>query len=182
METIQRYLQDAIAAETSFEDQLRSFAHDVRDDFEVQALFFGHAAETHKQIERLTERLRELGGDLSGPKFTLAHLFSSAPKLAQAAHAPEERLVQNLIAAFSVVNGERAMYEALVISAAAAADRSTEMLAREIAAQKSAAAEKIWHFLPSRSKIAFNVLTAGEMDPAVDTKMPDDRIMDETLS
>ena len=182
MEAIQRYLQDSIAAEASFESQFRSFAQDVVDDFEVKTLFFGYDAGTHQRIEKLTARLQELGGSTSGTKSSLAHLFSFVPKLAQAKHAPEERIVQNLIAAFSVANGKCAMYEALATTAGTAADTTTEALAREIAAQDSATAEKIWHFLPSRSKIAFNVLTAGEIDPSIDTKTTDDRIVDETLS
>jgi ferritin-like metal-binding protein YciE len=179
-EAIRRYLQDAIAAESSFESQLRSFAHEGGDDFEVQALFFGHAAETSRQIERLTARLQELGGAPSGAKGSFARFFNSAPKLAQATHRPEERLVQNLMAAFSVESGERAMYEALATTAQTAGDAITERLAREIAAEETAIAEKIWHFLPSRSKIAFNMLTVGEVDPSVETKAVDDRIVDQT--
>jgi ferritin-like metal-binding protein YciE len=179
-EVVRRYLQDAIAAESSFESQLRSFAHDSGDDFEVQSLFFGHAAETSRQIERLMARLQELGGAPSGAKSSLARFFSSAPKLAQATHRPEERLVQDLIAAFSVENGERAMYEALAATARIAGDAITETLAREIAAEETATAEKIWHLLPSRTKIAFNMLTVGEIDPSVETKRVDDRIVDQT--
>jgi ferritin-like metal-binding protein YciE len=181
IEVVRRYLQDAIAAETSFEAQLRAFAHEGGDDFEVQSLFFGHAAETHRQIERLTSRLGELDGSPSKTKSSFAHLSSLAPKLAQASHRPEEQLVQNLIIAFCVKNGERAMYEALATTARIAADYVTESLAREIAAEETATAEKIWHFLPSRSKIAFNMLTAGEIDPSVETKAMDDRIVDESL-
>jgi ferritin-like metal-binding protein YciE len=181
VDAIQKYLQDAVAAENSFESQLRSFANDVRDDFEVQALFFSHAAETHQRIEKLTFRLQELGGSTSGAKSSLAHFFSFVPKIAQAGHVPEERIVQNLIAAFSVANGKRAMYEALAAAAGTGADTTTEVLARETAAEESAIAEKIWRLLPSRSKIAFNVLTAGEIDPSIDTRTTDDRIVDETL-
>jgi ferritin-like metal-binding protein YciE len=184
VEAIQKYLQDSLAAESSFESQLRSFAHEVGDDFEVQALFFSYAAETHRRIERLTVRLQDLGGGgtTSGAKSSLAHLFNFAPKLAQAGHALEERIVQNLIAAFSVANGKRAMYEALAAAAGTASDTTTEALARETAAEESATAEKIWHFLPSRSKIAFNVVTAGEIDPSIDTRTTDNRIVDGTLS
>ena len=181
VEMIRQYLQDAIAAETSFESQLRSFAHEGGDDFEVQALFFAHAAETHRQIERLEARLNQLGGNPSGGKSFLAHLFSFVPKVGQATHLPEEKLVQNLIAAFSVENGERAMYEALAVTARSAGDGITEALAREIAAEETAMAEKIWHFFPSRSKIAFNMLTVGEIDPSVETKVGENRILDENL-
>ena len=176
MSVIQKYLQDVIAAEEGFEGQFRSFAQDG-EDFDVQALFLGHAAAIRRQIERLTLRLHELGGTPSKAKSSLAHLFSSAPKIAQAFHAPEERIVQNLMMAFAIESGKRAMYEALAVTSRQAADITTETLAREIAAEETAVAEKIWHFLPSRSKIAFNVLTAGEVDPAVDTRTVDDRIV-----
>jgi len=181
VEAVRRYLQDVIAAETSFETQLQSLAHEGGDDFEVQALFFAHAAETHRQIERLTARLAELGGSPPGTKSSFAHFSSLAPKIAQATHRPEERLVQNLIIAFCVENGERAMYEALATTAQAAADHVTETLAREIADEETATAEKIWHFLPSRSKIAYNMLTVGEIDPSVETKAGEHRILDENL-
>lgn len=181
VEVIRRYLQDAIAAETSFESQFRSFAHEGRDDFEVQAHFFEHAAAIHRRIERLKVRSEELGGSSSEAKSFLAHLFSFAPKIAQATHLPEEQLVQNLIAAFCVVQGERAMYEALAASAQTAADSVTEALAREMSAEEAATAEKTWHFLPSRSKIAFNLLTVGEVDPAVETKVGENRILDDNL-
>jgi ferritin-like metal-binding protein YciE len=179
-EIVRQYLQDAIAAESSIESQLRSFAHEGGDDFEVQSLFFEHAAETSRQIERLAARLHELGGVSSGAKSSLAHFFSSAPRLAEITHRPEERLVQNLIAAFCVENGERSMYEALATVARIAGDATTEAMVREIAAEETATAEKIWHFLPSRSKIAFNMLTLGEVDPSVETKTVDDRIVDRT--
>jgi hypothetical protein len=50
-------------------------------------------------------------------------------------------------------------------------------LAREIQDEERGTAEKLWSFIPSRAKIAFNLLTAGEMDPSVDTKMADDRVI-----
>ncbi len=82
----------------------------------------------------------------------------------------EGKLVQNLITALCVETGEMAMYEALASVAAAAGDGTTELLAREIQAEEQRTAEKLFHFLPTRSKIAFNVLTAGEVDPSVETK------------
>jgi ferritin-like metal-binding protein YciE len=171
-----RYLDDAIAAERSFETQLRSFAEQGDDD-EVQSAFLNHAGQTRTQHERLARRLEQLGGSPSTGKTVLADLYQMGPKLAQAGHVAEERITQNLIAAFSVETGECAMYEALATIAAAAADLETERLAREIQAEEQHAAELIFRFIPSRSKIAFNVLTPHEVDPAIDTKAPDDRII-----
>jgi hypothetical protein len=58
----------------------------------------------------------------------------------------------------------------------AAGDPETERLAREIQSEERQAAELIFRFIPSRSKIAFNLVTPHEIDPAIDTKAPGDRI------
>ncbi len=175
-EIIGRYLQDAIAAEGSFESQLWAFSREG-EDAEVQGVFADHAEETQSQHRRLAARLQELGGSPSAGKDLLAHLFGISPKIAQAAHLPEERLCQNLVMAYSVEASECAMYEALASVAGAAGDWPTERLAREIQQEELRAAGKFWSFLPSRSKIAFNLLTAWETDPAVETKAPDDRLV-----
>lgn len=175
-DVIRKYLQDAIAAEDSFESQLRSFSA-VGDDAEVQAVFAIHANETAVQSKRLTVRLGELGGAPSAVKTVLAHLFSLTPRTAQLTHTPDERLVQNLIAAFAVETSECAMYEALAAVAQAKGDAITERLARDIQSEEQQTALKLWSFIPSRAKIAFNLLTAGELDPAVETKLPDDRLL-----
>jgi len=173
---IRRYLEDAIAGEKSFETQLQGFAREGDDD-EVQAAFTIHAAETRRQYERLTARLEELGGSASTAKSFFAHIFGLAPKSAQVGHAPEERTTQNLIMAFTVENSECAMYEVLAAAAEAAGDTATETLAREIQAEEKQTADKIWHFIQSRAKIAFNLLTASETDPSVNTRAADNRLI-----
>ncbi len=173
---IKRYLEDAIAAERSFESRLRGFAEEG-DDAEVRSAFLAHAEETRSQHERLTARLQALGGATSAVKSFLDQLFSFAPKSTQVGHSPDERLVQNLVLAFALEKSECAMYETLATVAAAAGDAATEELARDIQAQEGKAADKLWSFIPSRSKIAFNLLTAGEIDPAIETKAPDDRVL-----
>ena len=169
-EVIREHLQNLIAAEKAFEERLREFATEG-DDEEVQLTFADHADETHLHLDRLRGRLAELGSTESSEKSALSRILGLAPRLAEASATPEERLVQNLITAFCVETGECAMYEALASAARACGDRITEDLARNIQAEERRAAEKIFHFLPSRSKIAFNVLTAGEIDPAVETKV-----------
>ncbi|MGI8958828.1 MAG: DUF892 family protein [Bryobacteraceae bacterium] len=173
---MRRYLEDAIASEKSFETQLQGFAREG-DDEEVNAMFAIHAAETRRQYDRLTARLEELGGSPSTAKSFLAHIFGLAPKSAQVGHAPEERTTQNLIMAFTVENSECAMYEALAAASEAAGDTATETLAREIQAEEKQTAEKIWRFIPSRAKIAFNLLTASETDPSVNTRTADNRLI-----
>jgi ferritin-like metal-binding protein YciE len=142
-QSINRYLEDAIAAEKSFETQLRGFAKDATFD-EARNLFEQHAVETKRQYEVLTARLEALGGSTSTLKSLLAHLFNSAPKMAQLGHENEERTAQNLIMAFAVENAEVAMYEALVIAAETVGDDVTADLARRIQAEERATAEKVW--------------------------------------
>jgi ferritin-like metal-binding protein YciE len=169
-QVLREYLQNAIAAEEAFGKRLREFASDG-DDQDVQLAFAEHADESSVTTDRLKARLAELGGSPSGGKSSLAVFLELAPSVAQAGHTAEERLVQNLITAYCVEAGECAMYEALAVTAHAAGDTVTESVAREAQAEERSAAEKLLHFLPTRTKIAFNLLTADEIDPAVETKV-----------
>jgi len=96
-----RYLQDAIAAEKSFETQLRGFAEEG-DSAQAHALFATHADETRRQYEDLTSRLNALGGSVSTVKSFLAHIFGLTPKTAQLGHEESERVTQNLMMAYAV--------------------------------------------------------------------------------
>ncbi len=175
-ELIRRYLQDAVAAESHFETQLRAFSQEG-DDEEVQLLFAQQADQTRRHYDWLAARLDELGSSPSGAKAFFAHVLGLAPKFAQAAHSQEERTVQNLIAAFTIEHGACATYEALANIAYAAGDTITEALARQIQSEEREAAETVWRSIPSRSKIAFNLLTATEVDPAVETRTADNRLV-----
>lgn len=165
-DSLRRHFEEAVAVESGFEEQLRAFAGDG-DDEEVKQAFAAHAAETRAQIERLKRRLEEIGGDPNTSARTLALI---APVL-QIAYATEERIVQNLLAAYTAEAGECAMCEALIQVARAAGDETTGNLVRSIQAEAHRAADKFWGFIPSRSIIAYNVLTIGEVDPAVETKV-----------
>jgi ferritin-like metal-binding protein YciE len=169
-DTVRRYLEDAAAAESAFETQLRAFATEG-DDEEVKTAFRTHAAETRTQLKLLSARLEELGGETSSIKEAAARVLSLAPPTVQIAHASEERTTMNLIAAYTVEAGECALYEALIEVARAAGDETTVTLARSIQAEAHRTADKLWSFIPSRSIIAFNVLTIGEVDPSIDTKV-----------
>jgi ferritin-like metal-binding protein YciE len=173
---VRRYLEDLFAAEKSSEAQLRGFAKDG-DDADVQTAFLSHAEQTRTQMERLGERLQALGGTPSTASNSFAQLFDLTPKPVPLGDGAEGRVAQNLMMAFAIEKSECAMYEALASVAAAAGDSTTETLARDIQAQETAAADQLWHFIPTRAKIAFNMLTAGEIDPAIETKAPDDRLI-----
>ena len=151
---IPRYLEDAIAAEKSFETQLRGFARDSEFG-EVNAVFISHADETKGQYDRLTARLHELGGEPSGAKSILAHVFNAAPGAAQIGHTAEERVTQDLIMAYAVENAEIAMYESLALTANAFSDFDTERLARDIQSQEKEAAGKVWKLIEPVAGKAF---------------------------
>ncbi|HLH01426.1 MAG TPA: DUF892 family protein [Bryobacteraceae bacterium] len=174
-QVLRRYLDEAITAEKAIEAQLEEFAAAASDDSEIQELFRLHAGETRSQQERLAARLTALGGS-EHARNPLASFFEHAPKLPQAVHTIEERALRNLIAGYTAETAEIAFYEALANVARAAGDPDTEALARAIQDEERIMAEKLWYLLPSRSKIAFNMLTVTEVDPAVETKMADDRV------
>jgi ferritin-like metal-binding protein YciE len=159
-EVLARYLEDAIAAEKSFESQLISFSEEVQDSV-VQAMFRLHAEETKQQYTVLTQRLEELGGSTSTIKSFLAHLFNSAPKLAQVGHDVFERETQDLMMAFAVENAEVAMYESLAEVARLSGDSRTESLAREIQQQEKSTAEKVWAQVSPAARRAVQAATAA---------------------
>ena len=167
-DVIKRYLQDAIAAEHSFETQLQGFAKEG-DDEAAKAAFHQHALETKQQYERLTARLEALGGSTSTAKSFLAHIFGLSPKTAQLGHESEERTTQNLMMAYAVENSEIAMYESLITVAEAAGDTETAALAREIQQQEKLTAQKVWSLLPNAAVTAFRRVTAKQGAAAATT-------------
>jgi ferritin-like metal-binding protein YciE len=158
-DVIKRYLQDAIAAEKSFETQLQGFAKEGNDDA-AKSAFHQHALETKQQYERLTARLEALGGSTSSAKSFLAHIFGLSPKTAQLGHEEEERTTQNLMMAYAVENSEIAMYESLISVAEAAGDSETAALARSIQQEEQTTADKVWNLLPTAAVTAFRRVTA----------------------
>jgi ferritin-like metal-binding protein YciE len=140
---LKRYLEDAIAAEKSFETQLTGFSKEA-NNATVRQLFQQHAQETKEQHLQLSSRLEQLGGSTSTLKSVLAHVFNVAPKIAQLGHDEYERQTQNLMMAFAVENAEIAMYEALAEACRLAGDKETEALAVRIQEQERATADKVW--------------------------------------
>jgi ferritin-like metal-binding protein YciE len=170
------YLDDAVTAAKSFEAELRKFAGEG-DDEDVQRAFAAHAGETQCQYERLLEQLEQLGGHSSGAAHSLARAFEVSSQIPPAGDIQEERTVQHLIATFGVEAGECAFYEALACIAAASGDTKTELLARQIQGEHEQAGKKLFSFIRSRSKIAYNMLTPNELDPAVETKAFDNPVV-----
>lgn len=167
-DAVRSYLENAQAAENNCENQLRAFARHGDDD-EVQGIFASHADQARVRSERLKLRTGESGGKPSG-------IFHSAPKLAQSAHVAEEQTLQDLVAAYSIHRGICALYEALSAVTQVSRDEATRNLAVQFQAEQAQAAQNVWRFLCSRSKIAYNVLTAGERDPAIETRATENRV------
>lgn len=164
-EVIQRYLEDAIAAERNFETQLKTFSKEG-EQTPVQNLFAEHAIETKHQHERLAARLHALGGSPSTVKSFFAHIFNFAPKVAQLGHDPSEKNSQDLIIAFAIENSEIAMYEELAIVAGFAGDTETERLARTIQEEERAAAEKVWNLIDASCRQSFMRVTTNHANMA----------------
>jgi ferritin-like metal-binding protein YciE len=162
---IKRYLEDAIAAERTFESQLRGMATEGNNE-RVKQAFLDHADETRSQYDRLEARLRQIGGSPSTMKSVLAHIFAFPPKAAQLGHEEEERTTQNLIIAYTVENSEIAMYEALAAVASAAGDTPTEQLAREIQKEEERTRDKVWSMLAPCAVSAFEALVSAEQPVA----------------
>lgn len=160
-DSIKAYLEDAIAAEDTFESQLSDFA-DQGSGEQVHALFRRHAGETRRQREHLTERLKDLGGTPSGTKSFIAHLVGLSPKLAQLGHDVMDRLTQDLMIAYAIENCEMAMYESLIAVSESAGDRTTAELARSIQNEERDAADKIWQRLSPTALAAFHKMAGVE--------------------
>ncbi len=166
---VREYLIDAIAAERNSETQLAAMSK-TGDHAPSQKAFSEHARETKEQVRRLTERLEAIGGSPSTFKSFVAHLLNFAPKLAQFGHDVSEHNTQNLIIAFTLENGEVAMYEALATAASVAGDMQTEQLARELQQEEEHAAKLFWHLIaPVAREGMLRISDARERNPNLTT-------------
>ncbi len=128
---IVRYLQDAEAAERTFEDALASLSK-AGDQPAVQSALAGMSRNARSQHERLQARLEALGAGSSSAKSALAHVLAFAPELAQWGETEDQKSTQDLMIVIGAAAAESAMYEALATAAAAAGDPATEALARQL--------------------------------------------------
>ena len=140
---IARYIDDAIALEASSVTGLKDMISEATDPQDA-ALFQEHLTQTESQRERLTARLRALGGTHSGLKDLMNKIGIAATDLLHGGKDPGDKATRNLIQAYSIENLEIAMYESLATAATEAGDTETATLAREIQAEEEAAAKKIF--------------------------------------
>jgi len=172
-----QYLLAAVRMEGICGDRLREFSAAVNDDDEVRGLFEKQARERSRQSELVLSRLKEWGGERDGSEEDLSSIFTLAPALFQPGDATEERLVQNLMVGYAAERGLCGLYELLRAASQLESDPETTNLATKLLAEHENSAQELYHMLPSRSKIAFNMLTVSEVDPSVETKMADDRLV-----
>ncbi len=145
-EVLIRYLEDVIAAEHNFEDQLSSLA-DRGDQPYVKELLREGSMGARRQREMLTARLHALGGTPSRAKSILAHFLAYPPAAAQAGQEEYEKNTQHLIMGMAAAAAEMAMYEALATVASEAGDAETEHLARQMQEHERADHERVWSLL-----------------------------------
>lgn len=157
-EIIVRHLENAVAAERSFEDLLNTFSK-TGNQLEVKEMFAQLSRKARSQHERLEARLRELGGTPSTAKSAMAHVFGFAPSIAQTGHSPEEKNAQHVMMTHAAAAGEAAMYEALATVAAEAGDTETERLARELQTEEREDQQMAWGILPDSALDAFRSVT-----------------------
>jgi ferritin-like metal-binding protein YciE len=170
LDLLKTHLEDAIAAETNFEHRLRDFAADC-DDEDVKASFLSHAAQAGENCQRLTGMVQELDARISDTKTAAASSSGAMPAAVLSGHIQEERTVQHLIMAYTLAAGSSSMYEGLRTVASASGETEMAALLHGMQARSASFAGKVFHFIPTRSIIAYNMLTIAEVDPSVETKI-----------
>jgi ferritin-like metal-binding protein YciE len=146
-EVVRRYLQDAIAAEESFETQFERFAGQSGSP-EIDRIYRSHASEIKNHRKKLAARLDGLGGSIATTRGLLTHFLRLTPKIMQHRHATSAARVQNAVLAFAIENSEVALYEILANVAEAAGDTETASLTRSIQQEKKTSVAQIWKLLP----------------------------------
>lgn len=164
--------------EESLEQQLARYAAFPGDDEEVQRLFAYGCEQARENVQALVSRLAQLDGLPAHDDVQASTLAGVASALDHSGHVTEEQTLQNLVAAYTAVSAQLGGYKLLGLMASAAADALTVSLAAQLQSNKQSVAERIFHFIPSRAKIAFNMLTPSEIDPAVETRAADDRLLE----
>jgi ferritin-like metal-binding protein YciE len=158
-ELVVKYLEDAEAAERNFEHTLTTFGH-TGEQNEAKSMFERASMKAKTQHERLEARLRSLGGSPSTAKSILAHLLAMSPTTAQLGHEGAEKNTQHLIACIAAASAEIAMYESLAQVSAAAGDRETEQLARQLQEEEREDYELAWKLLKPSALAAFQTVAS----------------------
>jgi ferritin-like metal-binding protein YciE len=158
---LNRYIEDAQAAERNFEDALHSFG-DSGVQEPIQKLMTRAGERARTQHERLAALLERRGGKPSEGKSLLAHMLALSPLTAQAGHGPAEKNTQHLIITYGAA--EMAMYESLAVSADTVGAADVQALARQLQSEERDDAEQVWPLLRPSATDAFESEIAGGRD------------------
>jgi len=158
-ERIGRYLEDAIAVESSAITGLKDMMSEATDQQDTM-LYQQHLAETERQKERLEAVLHARGQHTNKLKDVMNKIGLAATDLLHAGKDPGDRATRNLIQAYTIENLEVAMYESLYAAATAAGDVEVATLAKEIQAEEKATAQKIF---PRIAPMARTAVMAGDI-------------------
>lgn len=161
---LNRYIEDAIAAERNFEDALHSFGETgIQEPTRKLLAKAGDKAKT--QHERLTQLLERRGGKPSEAKSALAHMLAFSPLSAQVGHSPAEKNTQHLIVTYGAAAAETAMYESMAVAAEETGDTDVVSLARQLQTEERDDAEQVWPLLEPSATDAFQREAAGSRAP-----------------
>ena len=144
---IHRYLNEAIAAEEALAHQFQKYSKQAEDEAARNA-FHQYAEEAKGHERRLRDALAAAGGSPPVMKILLGHIFGLGAKPADTDGGPADGMMQDLVLSCAVENSEAGMYQVLATMADAAGEGDTADLARDIQAQKHAAADKLRSLLP----------------------------------
>lgn len=164
-EVLSRRVNDAIDLSKILSMQLRSLS-DHGDDDEVRDFLLQQSDASAGERDWL---LQFSGGE--GHRRSGVELASQLPVSPFSERNDEEKVLDGLIAAYAALTAKRAVFLGVREAAMNTGETTLAQSAMEAATSAAKASAEAWHFLPSRSKIAFNTLTAGEIDPAVETKV-----------
>jgi ferritin-like metal-binding protein YciE len=153
-EIVIRYLQDAEAAERTFEDALAAFSKSGEQG-PVQSLMSWMSEKAKSQHERLEARLAAYGAERSAMKSWLAHAIAFTPTSAQLGHTPDEKSTQHLMITYAAAAAEMAMYESLASVSEALGDLETAHLARQLQQEEQEDHVMAWQQLGPSAREAF---------------------------
>lgn len=150
---IGRYMEDAIAVESSMITGLKDMMSEATDPQDAM-LFQQHLTETERQKERLEALLHARGQHTNKLKDIVNKIGLAATDLLHAGKDSRDKATRNLIQAYAIENLEAAMYESLYAAATEAGDTEVANLAKEIQAEEEAAARKIFPRIAPMARLA----------------------------
>jgi ferritin-like metal-binding protein YciE len=163
-ERMLRYLTDAYAVEDGGIKALRGISEET-DIAEMKVAIDEHIAVSETQMTRLSQRIGQLGGDVSKAKSMMNTLIGKASELVNAFHDKEDKLTQDLIKAYALEHFEVGMYTSMRAFADEVGDHDTAQMADAIVAEEQLAAERMLRLIPQIAKAAIVRTTVYRTNP-----------------